>query len=158
MPKTNLRIVFLCFVCLFVYSADQIEAPGHHVCGEPADPQLLPNHSGLLQLPAASQEYRPVLIQDDSHLGLHCLPAHHEWPAACHWRYHTSHESVDNTFDFCLDGWSLLLQAQLQCNPPDQQHQYKRQKSGFESEKRNSNMWKNPMKNINLNFQRYIVH
>ncbi|XP_049911720.1 uncharacterized protein LOC126397182 isoform X2 [Epinephelus moara] len=70
------------------------EAPGHPVRGEPADPQLLPHHSGPLQLPSASQERRQVLVQDDPHPGLHRLPAHHERHAACHWKHHTSHKCV----------------------------------------------------------------
>ncbi|KAF3835207.1 hypothetical protein F7725_027765 [Dissostichus mawsoni] len=45
------------------------EAPGHPLCGEPADPQLLPHHSGPLQLPAAPPDCRPFLVQDDPHPG-----------------------------------------------------------------------------------------
>ncbi|XP_044056992.1 5-hydroxytryptamine receptor 3A-like isoform X2 [Siniperca chuatsi] len=77
--------------------SNRFEAPGHPVCGEPADPQLLPHHSGPLQLPAASPECRPILLQDDPHPGLHSLPAHHERPAAYHWRHHTSHKCVPDS-------------------------------------------------------------
>ncbi|XP_010777546.1 5-hydroxytryptamine receptor 3A-like isoform X3 [Notothenia coriiceps] len=77
------------------------EAPGHPLCGEPADPQLLPHHSGPLQLPAAPPDCGPFHVQDDPHPGIHCLPAHHERPAAHHWKHYSSHKSVVNMFYLC---------------------------------------------------------
>lgn len=74
-----------------VFSLDNSQTQTHPVRGEPPDPQLLPHHRGPLQLPAAPAECGQILLQDDPDLGLHCLPAHHEWPAAHHWRDHTSH-------------------------------------------------------------------
>lgn len=43
-------------------SAGLFEAPGHPLCGESPDPQLLPHHGRPLQLPVASQGHRPVLF------------------------------------------------------------------------------------------------
>lgn len=81
-------------VCTCVSSQDRAKTVTGSLCGEPADPQLLPHHSGPLQLHAAPIECGQILLQDDPHPGLHCFPAHHERPTAYHWGDNTPHQWV----------------------------------------------------------------
>lgn len=70
------------------------EAQTNSICGEPPDPQLLPDYCRSVQLPPASSKYGPFCLQNDSYSGLHSLPSPHERSASCYRKHHPSNKSV----------------------------------------------------------------
>jgi hypothetical protein len=92
----NELFLWFCFVycsngCLVL---DCPEAQTNSICGEPPDPQLLPDYHRSVQLPPASSKCGPFCLQNDSYSGLHSLPSPHERSASCYRRHHPSNKSV----------------------------------------------------------------
>lgn len=91
-----IKLIFIgtCITDFIFYVSDRSQASTHHVRGEPPDSQLFPHCCRSIQLSSATSECGSIFLQNDPHLGLHCVPAANERPAARHRKHLTSHKFV----------------------------------------------------------------